>query len=88
MNSRRQVIYDTHPDGARLRQVELELRRLGQREDATSLLCYVREAARGWLCTADPEIRAIAAELVRDCVKTIAVREAEDLWHQCERELS
>lgn len=87
MNSRRQTVFDTHPDGARLRQVELELRRLGERGSAAGLLAYVRETARGWLCTAEPEVRSIAKELIHECITMIVTHQANDLWRICQREL-
>jgi hypothetical protein len=64
------------------------------------MLTYVREAARGWLTTAPPEIRAEALSLVGEQIIAIRLRaglnpfddplpgEDPDLFQLCKQELS
>jgi hypothetical protein len=52
----RDVIYATHPLGPELQQFAYQLTRYTQLTDASAMLNYVREVARGWLALAPPEI--------------------------------
>ena len=96
----RDAIYATHPLGPELQTFAYQLTRYTQLRDASAMLNYVREIARGWLALAPPEIRAEALSLVNE--RIIAIRthagltpfddplpgEDSDLFQLCKAELA
>ena len=79
----------------------MQLHRFG-RNDATAMLRFVREQARGWLATAEPQMRSEAASLCNERIIQIRMRsgkepfddplpgderEKRDVWQQCKQEL-
>ena len=90
------------PEGERLHEFAVQLRRY-TRNDAMQMVLYVREQARGWLATAQPQIRCEALSLVNERIADIRVRSGlapfddvpfpgpgddRDVWQQCKRELT
>jgi len=90
------------PEGERLHEFAVQLRRY-TRNDAMNMVLYVREQARGWLATAQPQIRYEALSLVNERIADIRVRSGlapfddvpfpgpgddRDVWQQCKRELT
>lgn len=86
------------PDGEKLHAFALQIGRYGI-SDAALFLAYVQEQARGWLATAELEMRQEALALVSERIQRVRVAEglppfddplpgeAEDLWQACKREL-
>jgi hypothetical protein len=86
------------PDGVHLHSFALQIGRYGI-SDAGPFLAYVREQARGWLATTEPEMRQEALALVSERIQRVRVAagmppfddplpgEDEDLWQACRREL-
>lgn len=86
------------PDGEKLHAFALQIGRYGI-SDAALFLAYVQAEARGWLATADPEMRHEAAAIVSERIQRVRVSEGlppfddplpgseEDLWQACKREL-
>ena len=86
------------PDGEKLHAFALQIGRYGI-SDAALFLAYVQEQARGWLATADPEMRLEASGIVSERIQRIRVSEGlppfndplpdqeDDLWQACKREL-
>ena len=96
----RDAIYSTHPLGPELQTFAYQLTRYTQLSDASAMLNYVREMARGWLALAPPEIRAEALSLVNERIITIRTHagltpfddplpgEEADVFQLCKTELS
>lgn len=96
--SRRQELYDAHPQGWMLKEFHQQLRRFTA-ADAAAFLTYVREANRQWLITAPPELRAEALTMVNERIQRIRVgagqvpmddplpEEEDDIYQLCKREL-
>lgn len=86
------------PDGEKLHSFALQIGRYGI-YDAQAFLAYVQEQARGWLATANPEMRYEARALVSERIQRVRVMaglppfddplpgDDEDLWQACKREL-
>ena len=95
----RDALFKGHACGAELQAFANQLTRYTL-SDAAAMLTYVREAARGWLTTAPPEIRAEALSLVGEQIIAIRLRaglnpfddplpgEDPDLFQLCKQELS
>lgn len=93
----RQRLYN-QPDGPYLHSFALQMARYGI-NDGAALLAFVREQARGWLATAEPEMRQEALAIVSDRIQRVRVSEGlppfsdplpgeeEDLYQACRREL-
>jgi len=90
------------PEGAMLREFTVQLDRYG-RHDATNMLRYVREQARGWLATVQPQIRSEALSICNERIVTIRISagldpfsddpwpgpdDQFDVWQQCKQELT
>lgn len=87
------------PGGDALHSFALQVARYGI-DDAGPFLAYVRECARGFLATAQPEIRAEAQAIVSERIQRVRVQnglppfndplpgEPDDLWQMCKQELS
>jgi len=89
------------PGGEMLQEFARQLHRYGRR-DATAMLAYVREQARGWLATVEPQIRVEALSLINERIIAIRQRagmvpfddpinpanDENDVWQQCKRELA
>jgi hypothetical protein len=86
------------PDGEKLHAMALQIGRYGI-YDAAAFLAYVKEQARGWLATAEPEMRHEALAIVSERIQRVRVTaglppfddalpgEDEDLWQACKQEL-
>lgn len=90
------------PGGEQLQEFARQLARYG-RTDATAMLRFVRETARGWLATAEPQFRTEALSLCNERIIAIRVRAGlepfddplpgdertqNDVWQQCKQELT
>ena len=96
--SRRQGLYDAHPQGWQLKEFHQQLRRFTS-ADAAAFLNYVQESNRAWLITAPPELRAEALSMVSERIQRVRVRsglapiddplpeEEDDLYQLCKQEL-
>lgn len=100
-NEYREQLYQ-RPGGEYLAQFALHLQRFGK-QDATAMLRFVREQARGWLATAEPQMRIEAASLCNERIIQIRMRSGKepfddplpgdterdkiDVWQQCKQEL-
>jgi hypothetical protein len=96
----RDKIYATHPLGPELQSFAYQLTSYTKLNDASAMLNYVREMARGWLALAPPEIRSEALSLISE--RIIAIRqhaglapfddplpgEDPDLFQLCKAELT
>ena len=86
------------PGGDSLHSFALQVARYGI-DDAAAFLAYVREQARGWLATAEPEMREEAKAIVSERIQRVRVQnglppfsdplpgEPDDLWQMCKQEL-
>ena len=96
----REALYK-RPGGAELREFAVRLRRYGA-SDATAMLDYVRQSARTWLATAEPQIRTEALSLCNERIIAIRTRsgrvpfddplpgdaDEHNVWQQCKAELT
>src|SRR3954466_13029132 len=71
-NEYRHQIYKT-PGGEQLQEFAKQLERYGA-GDASAMLRYVRESARGWLATAEPQLRPEALSLCNERIIAIRTR--------------